>query len=523
MSSQTTTADTAPVPDLTSGSTAGPAFGTAQEGPLITDKRLRLFVYLIMMCAVFMSMMDVQIVSTALPTIVGDFGTLEGFSWITSAYLLTSSAVMPLYGKLGDLFGRKYVLLAVIALFVGGSIACAAATTMETLIAARVLQALGGGGVMVTVFSVNADIFSPRERAKYQSYTSLVLMLAGTTGPTAGGFMTEHFGWRSIFLINVPIGVLVIIGLALLLPYRRPSRVPKIDIAGSITLAATIACLVLWADSPSLFGSITAPESLTVIGIGILCLLLWILAEKRAVEPVIPLSLFQNRTIVLLLIVSMAGGSMGIGLGNYYALYLQSGLGLSPSLAGLFFIPLTAGIAAGSLSAGRLIFRTGHYKYFAVASTSVSALALLALAFFSEVVSLPVIALFMFLQGMGTGIGQQVPILGIQNAAPRKDVGAATGLTTLSRIGAASVAISLYGTLITYVVTMAAGSVPGISNLASLTPEQIAALPETSRHLVNTVYVDALHPVFLVAAGIGICGCIAGLCVQNRRLDSLSN
>lgn len=491
----------------------------AGDGPLITDKRLRMLVYLIMMCAVFMSMMDVQIVSTALPTIVGEFGSIEGFSWITSAYLLTSSAVMPLYGKLGDLFGRKYVLLAVITLFAAGSVACAAAVSMETLIAARVLQALGGGGIMVTVFSVNADIFTPRERAKYQSYTSLVLMLAGAIGPTLGGFLTDHFGWRSIFLINVPIGLAVLAGLGLLLPYRRPQRVPKIDYAGAALLAGAIASLVLWADSSTLFGSLFAPQSLAIILAGCVCAVGWVLVEKRAEEPVIPLELFRNRTIALLLIISVAGGSMGIGMANYYALWLQSGLGLSPSQAGMFFIPLTAGIAFGAVSAGRLIFKTGLYKPFAIASTAIAASVLLVLTLIDQGSSPALVAVLLFLQGMGTGIGQQVPILGIQNAALARDVGSATGLTTLSRIGGASVAISVYGALVAHWINSASLVLPGSGRLEDLTPGVLANLPATVQAAVHAAYLEALHPVLYTAGLIGFAGCLAALCLKNRRLE----
>lgn len=499
--------------------TSAPASSQMQgSGPMIEDRRRRLIVYLFMMSAVFMSMMDVQIVSTALPTIVGEFGEIERFSWISAAYLLVSSIVMPIHGKLGDLYGRKYVLITVIAIFVVGSLACAMAVSMNTLIAARVLQALGGGGVMVMVMSINADLFEPRERAKYQSYSSLVLLLAGSIGPTLGGFLTDHFGWRSIFFINLPIGLAVIAGLSILLPSKRPRRNHKIDFAGAITLAGAIASLVLFADSPSLFGSLLSPQTLVVVVVGVISAIAWVLVERRAEEPIIPLTLLQDRSIALLLMVSMAGGCMGIGMSNYYALFLQSGLGLAASQAGLFFIPLTMGIAFGSVNAGRLISRTGLYKPFAIASTATAATFLISLSFVDQTSSLILVAALMFLQGMGTGIGQQVPILGIQNAAPAKDVGSATGLTTLSRMGGASIGISLYGALVSLVVTQSVLPIPGVEHLENLTPADMAALSESSRHLVNEVYLSALQPVFYVAAAIGFLGCLAAICLQNRQL-----
>jgi MFS family permease len=199
----------------------------------VTDLRRRLILFFFLMTAMFMATLDNQIVSTALPTIVGEFGHLERFGWIGSAYLLSLSAVMPVYGKLGDLFGRKYVMMTAIMIFTVGSTVCGLAVSMDTLIAARVLQGLGGGGIMVSIFAVNADLFEPRERARYQSYSSLVLMASGAIGPVLGGTMSDLFGWRSIFLVNVPIGFVVLIGLAFMLPYRKPHRRPKIDYAGS--------------------------------------------------------------------------------------------------------------------------------------------------------------------------------------------------------------------------------------------------------------------------------------------------
>ncbi|WP_417694084.1 MDR family MFS transporter [Roseibium sp.] len=489
--------------------------------PLTLDKKRRLTIFLILMTAAFMSMMDVQIVATALPTIVGEFGDISGFSWIASAYLLTSSAVMPLYGKLGDLFGRKYVIITVVGLFVIGSLACATAVSINTLIAARVLQAIGGGGIMVTIFAINADLFEPRERAKYQSYSSLVLMTAGAAGPTLGGLMTDLFGWRSIFLINLPIGIVVIAGLALLLPYKRPERKPKVDYVGAVLLAGVICSLVLWADSATLFGSLLAPQSLLIVLIGVTCALAWVYVEKRVEEPVIPLRLFKDQTISLLLIVTLASGCMGIGMANYYALFLQSGLGMTPSIAGLFFIPLTTGIAVGSVSAGRIMSRTGGYKYFAVASTATTACVLIAVSLIvDQTTSLAIVAVLLFLHGIGTGIGQQVPILGVQNAAPRQDIGSATGMTTLSRIGGASIGISIYGAIVSYMISHAPQTVPGVGEIETLTPSEIVKLPVDVQHAINDIYLMACNPVLLTAAGIGLTGCVAALFLENRRLGS---
>jgi EmrB/QacA subfamily drug resistance transporter len=486
--------------------------------PLIADKRMRLVAFSFLMIAVFMATLDNQIVATALPTIVGEFGQIERFGWVGSAYLLASSAVMPLYGKLGDLFGRKYVMLAAIFIFTVGSATCGFAVSMDTLIAARVLQALGGGGIMVSIFSINADLFEPRERAKYQSYASLMLMMSGAIGPVLGGFMSDQFGWRSIFLINLPIGVIVLVGITFLLPYKRPLRKPKIDYLGAILLAGGIASIVLWADSSELFGGLLSTKSLIILGLGAMCIIGWYQVEKRVPEPVVPLSLFSKPTINLLLVISLMSGAIGIGLSNYFALYLQSGIGLSPTMAGLFFIPLTAGIAVGSLTSGRIMSKTGRYKIFSILSTAANLVALLSIAALPTGAPLWTLAALLLLNGLGIGVGQQVPVLGVQNAADRRDTGAATGVVTLSRMGGASIGISIYGAIIAASVGHLATPIPGVQNIEKLTPKIIATLPADTQALIGQVYLNAFHPLFLTAALIAGIALVAAICLKNTQL-----
>ncbi|NKN39565.1 MFS transporter [Agrobacterium sp. a22-2] len=488
------------------------------EAPLVTDNRLRLIIFILLMTAMFMATLDNQIVSTALPTIVAEFGQLERFGWVGSAYLLASSAVMPVYGKLGDLFGRKYVIMAAVFIFTAGSLICGLTTSMNGLIAARVLQALGGGGIMVSIFSINADLFEPRERARYQSFSSLVLMASGALGPVLGGFLSDWFGWRSIFLVNLPIGILVLAGLAWLLPYRRPRRRPKIDYAGALLLAGAVASVVLWADSAELFGSLVAAESLGVVAFGLVCLLGFVLVERRVPEPVVPLGLFHNPTVGLLLIISMTSGAVAIGSVNYIALFLQTTTGLSPTMAGLLFVATTGGIAAGSLSAGRLIARTGRYKWLAAVSSAGTMVALLLFSFAHAGTPIVLIALVMLMQGISIGIGQQVPVIGVQNAASHADVGAATSTVTLTRMAGASIAISIYGAVIAHGMTARQITIPGVANIKELSPKMLAALPPETQGLVAAAYATAFHPLFLTAAGIIGLGFLASLALKNVQL-----
>jgi MFS family permease len=486
--------------------------------PLVADPRRRLILFFFLMTAMFMATLDNQIVSTALPTIVGEFGHLERFGWIGSAYLLSLSAVMPVYGKLGDLFGRKYVMITAITIFTIGSAVCGLSVSMNTLIASRVLQGLGGGGILVSIFSINADLFEPRERARYQSYSSLVLMASGAIGPVLGGTMSDLFGWRSIFLVNVPIGFVCLAGLITMLPFRKPARKPKIDYAGAIVLAMTTTSIVLAADGTELFGSLLSPQTLGIIAIGIVCAVTWVFVERRAPEPIVPLSLFRNPTFGLLLIISVTSGAVAIGMVNYFALFLQTTTGLSPSMAGLLFILLTGGIVCGSLSAGRLISATGRYKPFAIASATCSLIAFVLLSQVHAGTSVAFIGALMLLHGIGIGLAQQVPVIGVQNAATNRDVGAATGAVTLSRMGGASIAISIYGAIIAAKLGQVGVSIPGVSNIEELTPKMMAALPDATREAVAEAYAAAFNPLFATAAAICLIGLMTSILLRNVQL-----
>ncbi len=480
------------------------------------DARRRTVIFCFLMLSMFMATLDTHVVSTALPTIIGEFGAIERFGWIGSAYLLTQSTIMPVYGKLGDLFGRKYVMMSAVALFTLGSLACGMAWSMDSLIAARMLQGLGAGGIMVSIFSINADMFAPRQRARYQSFSSLVLMASGSVGPALGGAMSEHFGWRSIFLINLPVGIAALTGLALLLPHWRPDRKPKIDYPGAATLAVAIAGVVLWADARSLFGGMFTPVALLLPAASALALWLWLRIERRAPEPIIPLPLFGQRNFALLLIVSVCTGGTAIGLVNYHALFLQMTTGLSPSAAGLFFIAVTGGIALGSLSAGRLIEKTGVYKPWLVCGLALSACCLAGLALLPLHAPFWLMAGLLLGQGVAIGLGQQAPVIGVQIAAPARDTGAATGSVTLARMGGASLAISIYGALLA--AQLGAHALPGLGAAAELPREQIAALPPALRDAAAGAFNDAFTWVYTAAVVLVLIGLAAALALKPVEL-----
>jgi predicted MFS family arabinose efflux permease len=276
---------------------------------------------------------------------------------------------------------------------------------------------------------------------------------------------------------------------------------------------------VLATDSSELFGSLVSPQSIGIVGFGIACAVAWVLVERRAPEPIVPLPLFRNSTFSLLLVISIMGGAIAIGMVNYLALFLQTTTGLSPSAAGLLFILLTGGIVCGSLSAGRIISKTGRYKAFAISSLTCSAVAFALMSQMHAGTPIAFIGATMMLHGIGIGLAQQVPVIGVQNAAPARDVGAATGSVTLSRMGGASIAISIYGAIIaTQLGKIGLSSIPGVSDIEQLTPKMMASLPEASRQAVADAYAAAFSPLFMTSCAIALTGLLAALMLKPVQL-----
>ncbi|HWT58179.1 MAG TPA: MFS transporter, partial [Rhizobium sp.] len=341
---------------------------------------------------------------------------------------------------------------------------------------------------------------------------------SGAIGPVLGGTMSDLFGWRSIFLVNVPIGLIALAGLAVMLPYRKPHRRPRIDYAGALLLALTTTSIVLATDSSELFGALVSPQSIAIVAFGVVCAVTWVFVERRAPEPIVPLELFRNSTFNLLLVISIMGGAIAIGMVNYLALFLQTTTGLSPSAAGLLFILLTGGLVCGSLSAGRIISKTGRYKPFAIASLTCSAIAFALMSQIHAGTPIAFIGAIMMLHGIGIGLAQQVPVIGVQNAAPARDVGAATGSVTLSRMGGASIAISIYGAIIASQLNKVGVSIPGVADIEQLTPKMMASLPEASRQSVADLYAAAFSPLFMTACAIALIGLVAALMLKPVQL-----
>ncbi|GHA36538.1 MFS transporter [Devosia pacifica] len=482
-------------------------------------------IYFAVLVGMFMAALDMQIVATALPTIAADLGKLELFGWVGAAYLLATASVTPFYGKLGDLFGRKPVFITAITIFTLGSLACGMAWSMESLIAARVLQGLGGGGLMTSAFGILADLFEPRERAKYQGYAAAVFTLSSLIGPVAGGLISQTAGWEYIFLINLPIGVGVILALALVMPRFETGRQPTIDVPGGLLLALAVTTTVFWAEEAlgSGYGGIV-PYILPVIAL--VAIVGFILVERRAEEPIVPLRLFSTRTITLALSISVISGVATLGMLNYFALFLQTVTGLEPAMAGLLFVPSAIGSLVASIGSGYLVARTGRYKMFPVAAMAIGVVVLMAFTQVQSTTPLWMICVMMFFFSFSIGLQMQTLMVAVQAAAPHRDVGAATGTITLARMIGASLGLAANGGLLTAALTRVgnglseatASVMPGTMN--DMTPAAIAILPAQAAGEVVTGFTLAFADLFHFGALLFAVGFVAALFLPNVKLGS---
>jgi EmrB/QacA subfamily drug resistance transporter len=471
-----------------SGASAAPAPEAAEARP----SRATLLVYLGALISMFMATMDMQIVVTALPTIAGELGNLHLFGWVGSAYLLSTAAVAPFYGKLGDMYGRKNVVMTAIVLFLIGSAACGLAWSMESLIAARVLQGIGGGGLMVSAFAIIGELFGPRDRAKYQGYSSAVFALSSILGPVAGGYITSLFGWRWVFLVNLPIGIIVLALLFFVMQSKFTEKQHKVDYLGGVLLAVATTAIVYWGDhvlDPA--GPDLLTYALPVIGIA--AAIWFVLVENRAAEPIIPLRLFKNHTISLVTGVSLVAGVVTLGMFFYFALYFQVITGLTPAEVGFLFLPASVTSMIVSMLAGRIIARTGRYKWMPVAAFAVGAALMVAFTFVDAHTSFWGMGAMMAVFGSSMGLQFLVLMVAIQAAAPLQDIGAATGLITQSRTIGASLGLAINGAVMTWALTQQAAALP---------EEAQSALPEAVKDTVLSHYTAGFNLTFLWIAAL---------------------
>ncbi|MBO3748476.1 MFS transporter [Streptosporangiaceae bacterium NEAU-GS5] len=463
-----------------------------------------------LMLGLLLAALDQTIVSTALPTIVGEFGGLAHLSWVVTAYLLASTVSTPLWGKLGDQYGRKGLFLTSIVIFLIGSALCGISQGMSQLIMYRALQGLGGGGLMVLSQAIVGDVVPARERGRYQGFFGGTFAFASVVGPLVGGLFVDHLSWRWVFYVNLPIGVVAMFVIAATLPGRDQRTHHKIDWLGTALLSAAVVCVVL---VTSWGGVQYAWSSPVIIGLAVaaaVLLLAWVVAERHAAEPVIPLRLFRLRVYTVTSAIGFIVGFAMFGALAYLPLFLQVVHGVSATRSGLYLLPMMAGMLTTSILAGRAISRTGHYRKYPIAGTGVTTVAMLLLSRLSPQTSTPVMGVYFLLLGVGLGLVMQVLVIAVQNVVDYADLGVATSSATFFRSIGGSFGVSIFGSIFAsqLVVNIASIRLPGGFNPAALqgNPHLVAGLPGPTAARVIEAYSDSITVIFVYAAAVAFVG-----------------
>jgi EmrB/QacA subfamily drug resistance transporter len=463
--------------------------------------------------------LDSTIVATALPTIVGEFGGLAHISWVVTAYLLAQTIVTPIYGKLGDLYGRKRVLQFAIVIFLIGSALCGLSQSMSHLIIFRAIQGLGGGGLMVTTQAIVADVVPPRTRGRYQGIFGAAFGVASIAGPLLGVYFTTHWTWRWIFYFNLPVGIIALVVLAATLPAQSSFARHTIDYLGAALLALTLASIVLVTDLGGTIYEWSSPLMISLIVISVAALISFVLVERRASEPVLPLQLFRTRDVWVTSVVGLIVGFALIGSVTYLPVFLQIVKGLSPTESGLRMVPLMAGTLVTSILSGQLVSRRGRYKLFPIIGTTIVTLALLLISRMTGETSNLVASLYMLLLGLGLGFVMQVLIIAVQNAVDYRDLGVATSNAILFRFIGGSLGTALLGAILaTQLHGNLQRSLPGTAALDAISPQALAALSPAVRAAYTQAFVASLSTVFLVASAIAFFGLLVALLLPERPL-----
>ncbi|MCT7351925.1 MFS transporter [Streptomyces sp. 15-116A] len=510
---------------VTAAVTEEPPPPPPEAGPPLSPRRVRL-VFLALMLALLLAALEQMIVATALPKIVGELHGLDKMSWAITAYLLTATIGLPIYGKLGDLLGRKSVFQFAIVVFVIGSALAGRAETMEQLIAFRAVQGVGAGGLMIGVQAIIADIVPARERGRFMGLIGAAFGLASVAGPLLGGYFTDSLTWRWCFYINVPFGILTLVVVGLVLKLPRPAVRPRLDVLGCLLLSAGSTCLLLlsaWG------GTEYAWDSRVILSLAagaVASAVLFLVVEHFAVEPLMPLRLFRDSVFNVTSLVGLVIGVALFGAASYLPTYLQMVDGASATESGLLMLPMMAGIVVASIVSGQLISHSGRYRRHPILGSALSVLGMWLLSHLDT--DTPRLHYSIWMAVLGTGIGMVMPvlILAVQNSVRPADLGTATSANNYFRQIGGSVGAAVFGTLFADRLTDAlaerlpAHAGDGLPDPESITPQLVHSLPPGLREPYIQAYADAMPRIFLYLVPVLVLGLLIAFFLKEKPLVS---
>lgn len=477
-----------------------------------------------LMVAMMLAMLDNMIVGTAMPTIVGELGGLEHLSWVVTAYTLATAASTPIWGKLGDMYGRKGAFMTSIVIFLIGSALSGMAQDMGQLIGFRAIQGLGAGGLMVGVMAIIGDLIPPRERGKYQGMMAGVMALAMIAGPLVGGTITDHWGWRWSFYINLPLGIVALLAISAVLHLPKKRVEGRIDYLGAGLLTVGITSIVLvttWGGSEYAWGSARIME---LIAIGVAALVGFVFVQTKAAAPVVPLHIFRSRNFTLMSIIAFVTGFVMFGATLFLPLYQQSVQGASATNSGLLLLPMLGAMLVTSMVAGRVTTNTGKYKVFPLAGSVLMTVGLFLLAQMDTETTRLTSGLYMAVVGAGMGCLMQITMLVAQNSVEMKDMGVASSTSTLARTLGSSFGVAIMGALfnnrVQDVMAERAGALGSqvTEQSAQLDAASLAKLPAAAREAYQYAVSSGTHSAFLLGAAVAVVSLVAAVFVTEVPL-----